>query len=100
MAVVLDSNRVPLEPGILAAVNPFEDARPARDPLRSRCQSYLHHYWHVLVPSVQPAQLFGYRVHGPPDPANGLRFDSYSSKFLLDPYGHGVVTPYMGNVSP
>jgi hypothetical protein len=37
----LDSNRVPLEPGILAAVNPVEDARPARDPYRSWCQSPL-----------------------------------------------------------
>jgi hypothetical protein len=25
-----DSNRIPLEPGILATVNPVEDARPAR----------------------------------------------------------------------
>ena len=38
--MALDSNRFPLEPGILAAVNPVEDARPARviriDPCVSR----------------------------------------------------------------
>lgn len=50
-----------------------------------------YHYWHVFVPSVEPGQIYGYRVHGPYDPTNGLRFDS--SKILLDPYGRGVVVP-------
>ena len=43
------------------------------------------------MPSVEPGQIYGYRVHGPYDPTNGLRFDS--SKILLDPYGRGVVVP-------
>jgi isoamylase len=68
-----------------------DDARPARvipfDPVTNRT----YHYWHVFVPGVQPGQLYGYRVHGPSDPANGMRFDS--SKVLLDPYGRGVVVP-------
>jgi isoamylase len=50
-----------------------------------------YHYWHVFVPGLQPGQLYGYRAHGPFDPARGLRFDA--SKVLLDPYGRGVVTP-------
>jgi len=33
-------------------------------------------------------QLYGYRVHGPFDPAQGMRFDP--TKVLLDPYGRGV----------
>ena len=49
----------------------------------------------MFVPGLQPGQLYGYRVQGPSDPANGLRFDS--SKVLLDPYGRGVVVP--GNYS-
>jgi isoamylase len=48
-------------------------------------------YWHVFLPGVGPGQLYGYRVHGPFDPANGMRFDA--SKVLLDPYGRGVVVP-------
>ena len=68
-----------------------DDARPARvipiDPAANRT----YHYWHVFVPGVQPGQLYGYRVQGPFDPANGMRFDP--AKVLLDPYGRGVVVP-------
>jgi glycogen operon protein len=68
-----------------------DDERPARvipiDPVSNRT----YHYWHVFVPDAQPGQLYGYRVHGLFDPANGLRFDS--SKVLLDPYSLAVVVP-------
>ena len=68
-----------------------DDPRPARvipiDPTGNRT----YHYWHVFVPGVQPRQLYGYRVHGPFDPASGMRFDP--AKVLLDPYGRGVVVP-------
>jgi isoamylase len=40
--------------------------------------------WHVFVPGLQAGQLYGYRVHGPFDPAHGLRFNP--NKLLLDPY--------------
>ena len=40
---------------------------------------------------VKPGQLYGYRVHGPFDPARGLRFDP--QKVLLDPYGRAVAVP-------
>jgi glycogen operon protein len=50
-----------------------------------------YHYWHVFVPGLQAGQLYGYRVHGPFDPSQGLRFDS--SKLLLDPYSRGVAVP-------
>ncbi len=67
------------------------DSRPARvipiDPAANRT----YHYWHVFVPGVQPGQLYAYRVQGPSDPSNGLRFDL--AKVLLDPYGRGVVVP-------
>jgi glycogen operon protein len=45
---------------------------------------------------VKPGQIYANRVRGPAEPAKGLRFDP--SKVLLDPYGHGVVTPR--NYSP
>jgi glycogen operon protein len=59
----------------------------ALDPVANRT----YHYWHALVPGVQPGQIYGYRVTGPNDPARGLRFDP--TKVLLDPYGRGTVTP-------
>lgn len=40
--------------------------------------------WHCYLPSVQPGQRYGYRVHGPWDPQNGLRCNP--NKLLLDPY--------------
>ncbi len=40
--------------------------------------------WHCYLPSVQPGQRYGYRVHGPWDPEQGLRCNP--NKLLLDPY--------------
>lgn len=68
-----------------------DDLAPSRvirlDPASNRT----YHYWHVFVPGVQPGQIYGYRVQGPPAPERGLRFDS--AKVLLDPYGRAVVVP-------
>jgi isoamylase len=49
--------------------------------------------WHAYLPGVGPGQRYGYRVHGPYEPAAGLRCDP--SKLLLDPYAkavHGQLT--------
>ncbi len=40
--------------------------------------------WHCYVPTIQPGQRYGYRVHGPWDLAQGLRCNP--NKLLLDPY--------------
>jgi glycogen operon protein len=44
--------------------------------------------WHAYLPSVQPGQRYGYRVHGPYDTAKGLRCNP--SKLLLDPYAKAI----------
>jgi isoamylase len=41
--------------------------------------------WHAYLPTISPGQRYGFRVHGPFDPAAGHRCDP--SKLLLDPYG-------------
>jgi isoamylase len=68
-----------------------DDAHPSRvisiDPVENRT----YHYWHVFLPGLRQGQLYGYRVHGPSDPASGLYFDP--AKVLLDPYGRGVAVP-------
>jgi glycogen operon protein len=57
------------------------------DPVVNRT----YHYWHVFVPGVHVGQIYGFRAHGPFDPARGFRFDP--SKLLLDPYGRAAVVP-------
>lgn len=48
--------------------------------------------WHVYLPGVGPGQLYGYRVYGPYDPTNGLRFNA--NKLLLDPYAKAISGTY------
>ncbi|WP_269937543.1 glycogen debranching protein GlgX [Arthrobacter sp. HY1533] len=44
--------------------------------------------WHGYVPGVGAGQRYGYRVDGPWEPANGLRFNA--AKLLLDPYAKAI----------
>jgi len=45
--------------------------------------------WHGYLPGCAPGQRYGYRVHGPFDPADGLRCNA--AKLLLDPYAREIV---------
>lgn len=47
-----------------------------------------HQMYHVYIPGIKPGQLYGYRVHGPYDPANGHRFNP--AKLLIDPYAKAI----------
>jgi glycogen operon protein len=47
--------------------------------------------WHLYLPQARPGQLYGYRVHGPYEPAKGHRFNPH--KLLLDPYAKDIVGP-------
>jgi len=44
--------------------------------------------WHGYLPSIMPGQRYGYRVHGPWDPAHGQRCNP--AKLLIDPYAKAV----------
>jgi len=44
--------------------------------------------WHGYLPRVWPGQRYGFRVHGPYEPAAGLRCNP--AKLLLDPYAKAV----------
>jgi isoamylase len=44
--------------------------------------------WHGYLPGLQPGQRYGYRVHGPYEPAQGHRCNP--SKLLLDPYAKAI----------
>ncbi|WP_343566541.1 glycogen debranching protein GlgX [Sphingobacterium sp.] len=47
-----------------------------------------HQVWHIYVSGIKPGQLYGYRVHGPYDPAQGHRFNPH--KLLIDPYAKAI----------
>ena len=44
--------------------------------------------WHGYLPGVGPGQRYGYRVHGPWDPAGGRLCNP--NKLLLDPYAKAI----------
>ncbi|MEV5176227.1 glycogen debranching protein GlgX [Streptomyces flaveolus] len=44
--------------------------------------------WHAYLPGIGPGQRYGYRVHGPWQPALGHRCNP--AKLLLDPYARAV----------
>ncbi len=47
-----------------------------------------YHVWHRYLPGVRAGQRYGFRVHGPWNPANGDRFNP--SKLLTDPYAKAI----------
>src|SRR5215467_13499411 len=50
-----------------------DDGRPSRTITIDPADQHTYHYWHAFVPGVRPGQIYGFRVHGPIDPASGLR---------------------------
>lgn len=68
-----------------------EDGEPAVVVRLEGERHRTYHYWHAWVSGLQPGQVYGYRVHGPQDPARGLRFDP--SLLLIDPYGLALAIP-------
>ena len=62
----------------------FGGADPAREVDRIALRERTDHVWHAFVPSAGPGLRYGYRVHGPWNPAAGHRFNP--AKLLLDPY--------------
>ena len=47
-----------------------------------------NHVWHCYLPEARPGMLYGYRVHGPYEPARGHRFNPH--KLLLEPYAKDI----------
>jgi glycogen operon protein len=60
--------------------SPDARSESARIPLLERTNQV----WHAHLPGLKPGTIYGYRVHGPYDPAAGHRFNP--NKVVLDPY--------------
>jgi len=66
----------------------FDNIEATEENFRIPVTERTDQIWHVFLPDVGPGQLYGFRVAGPYDPENGLRFNS--SKLLLDPYAKAI----------
>jgi isoamylase len=64
------------------------DRTGAREEARIPLPEYTDEVWHAYLPDARPDLLYGYRVHGPYDPANGHRFNP--NKLLIDPYAKSL----------
>ena len=67
------------------------DQPDAPETARIRLPERTTYVWHGYIHGLQPGQLYGYRVHGPFQPNDGLRFNS--NKLLIDPYAKGAGRP-------
>ncbi len=65
------------------------DERGEREIERVELPEFTDEVWHGYLPDARPGTIYGYRVHGPYDPANGHRFNPH--KLLLDPYAKSIV---------
>jgi len=66
----------------------FENLDSKTEFVKIKLKEREHHIWHIYVADLKPGQLYGYRVNGPYDPADGKRFNP--NKLLLDPYAKAI----------
>src|SRR5947209_16179559 len=66
----------------------FSDSEATTESERIALPEHTDQVWHAYLPDVQPEQLYGYRVHGPYEPAKGHRFNP--RKLVLDPYAKAI----------
>ncbi len=62
----------------------FDDVNGALVEKRIELTEVDAYVWHCYLPGIRSGQRYGYRVHGPYDPARGQRCNP--NKLLLDPY--------------
>ena len=65
------------------------DAAGEREIERIVLPEYTDEVWHGYLPDARPGTIYGYRVHGPYEPAAGHRFNP--NKLLLDPYARQMI---------
>ncbi len=63
--------------------------RRGRECQRIMLREQTDHVWHCYLPQARPGLVYGYRVHGPYQPQDGLRFNAH--KLLIDPYARDFV---------
>ncbi len=64
------------------------DSDGRREIERIRLTEVTAHVWHGYLTSIEPGQLYGYRVYGAFEPEMGSRFNP--NKLLIDPYAKAI----------
>lgn len=65
------------------------DAQGRREVQRLPLPECTDEIWHGYLPNAQPGLIYGYRAHGPYEPARGHRFNP--QKLLIDPYARQLL---------
>jgi glycogen operon protein len=66
----------------------YDQAHPTDTITLSPQTNRTYYYWHAFIQGVGVGQIYAYRVHGPYEPEEGLRFNG--SKVLIDPYARAL----------
>jgi len=66
----------------------YDEAKPSRERSRIRMEKDHYDVWHAFVPGLVEGAHYGYRAHGPWEPAHGMWFNA--RKLLLDPYAKAI----------
>lgn len=69
----------------------FDSPDASAEALRIPLPEQTNHVWHGYLPDVRPGHIYGFRVHGPHDPARGHLFNP--CKMLLDAYAKAIARP-------
>ena len=69
----------------------FDSTDAVQESKRIPLDQHADHIWRVHVPQTGPGCLYGYRVHGPYDPARGHRFNP--AKLVVDPCAQALGRP-------
>ena len=71
------------------------DVTGEREIERIVLPEYTDEVWHGYLPDARPGTIYGYRVHGPYEPAAGHRCNP--NKLLLDPYAKQTIGQLLWN---
>jgi glycogen operon protein len=66
----------------------FREAEDVQESAIVHLRERTDQVWHCYLPDARPGTFYGYRVHGPYEPARGHRFNP--SKLLIDPYAKAI----------
>ncbi|WP_373651490.1 glycogen debranching protein GlgX [Schlesneria sp. DSM 10557] len=69
----------------------FDSPHDLEESHRIELTERTYNVFHGYFPDLRPGTLYGFRVHGPYAPQNGLRFNP--NKLLFDPYSRAVGRP-------